>query len=89
MASDIVIVNVLGGSAIQVPARTSARVVLETLTNHPQAGRGILSNRHKVLVVPSDDILQADDGPFLFEAAGAQKSPPTFPGWGIYAHPLP
>ena len=69
--AELIIVNVPVGSAVQFPAGTPARVVLETLRYHPLAGQGVLSNRHSVMVVPSDAILQAADGPFLFEAAGA------------------
>ena len=74
--ADLVIVNVPVGSAIQLPAGTSARVALETLRYHPRAGQGVLSNRHNVLVVPSDAILQAADGPYLFEAAGELQNAP-------------
>ncbi len=71
MADDeLVIINVPVGPAIRIPARTSARLVLETLRSHPRAGNGVLSNRNNVLVVTSEAFLQAADGPYLFEAAG-------------------
>jgi hypothetical protein len=72
----LVIVNVPPGPAILLPAETTARDALETLRYHPQAGQGVLSNRHNVLVVPSDAMLQAADGPYLFEAAGALQNAP-------------
>ena len=74
--AELVIVNVPVGAAIKVPAGTTARVALETLRYHPRAGQGVLSNRHKVLVVPSEAILQAADGPYLFEAAGELQNAP-------------
>ena len=68
--ADLVIVNLPDGSVIKIPTGTSARVALDALRYHPRAGLGVLSNRHNVLVVPSEAILQAADGPYLFEAPG-------------------
>ena len=80
--AELIVVNVPVGSVVQFPAGTPARDVLETLRYHPRAGQGVLSNRHNVLVVPSDAMLQAADGPYLFEAAGVlQNAPHASPMW--------
>ena len=84
--AELVIVNVPVGSAIQLPAGTPARVALETLRYHPRAGQGVLSNRHNVLVVPSEAMLQAADGPYLFEAASELHCCKMLPSHACLSH---